>query len=145
MPCRCDGYEVTVDANHLKGLEEKVKHLEGQLCAARSVVHKLLRALEEGSDYDSIQDHVSDELRAQARAHRAALLAHKRAESDADRDRLAREHLRAGVQLEGLLADAHRVRAANEAHVARLQNQLDELRARQPQQRAVPTDDELLG
>jgi hypothetical protein len=41
MPCRCDGYEIS-DSERIGNLGEKIKHLDGQLCNARSLTPELI-------------------------------------------------------------------------------------------------------
>ncbi len=75
MPCSCDGYDA-MDRADMAGKLDNEKKLR---CRAQSLVHKLARALEARGG-----DGVPVELRDAVERERRELLAHKRAEAEAD-------------------------------------------------------------
>lgn len=135
MPCRCDGFEVTADDVRRESAV-RLKDLEGQLCNARSLIHKLIKYMGDGTPLTE----VPADLRERARAHIEALVAHKRAEHEEDAGHLRAEVERARQIVERHAKDAHEANErANEART-----KLAELFKRTDRARDV-TDAELLG
>lgn len=83
MPCRCDGYEVSA-ADVRAEMDKKVEHLEGQLCNAQSLLHKILETPMRPGAFVTVADIVAPELKERAAKHIAVLVAHKRTEHEAD-------------------------------------------------------------
>ena len=154
MPCRCDDYPVgsylTDTARH--DLEKKLEHVEGQLCNAQSLIHRLLKYIDaqRSEIKPSLYVPLDPALRERAEQHVKVLLEHKRAESGVDR-RDAKQRL---AELEGHREqDTKRVIELQK----RFDQSLDELRASTAKRDAeiaelrkqafgpTPTDEELLG
>jgi hypothetical protein len=135
MPCRCDYFEVTA-ADVRAELGEKLKHSEGQLCNARSLIHKLMKLVPAAT--------MPPELAARAKEHVALLVQHKR-----------EEHEQEKAALEQTLASI-KGRVQHQKDLIKTTTRLKEreLREAEEQEKKLsaalaklksPSDDELLG
>jgi uncharacterized phage infection (PIP) family protein YhgE len=145
MPCRCDRYEVTVSADHLAGLKDsveqlkdKIEHLEGQLCNAQSLIHKLLPFV----DRENVG--FNPDLVKRAEEHIAVLVAHKRAEHEADlnRDRNQLSSLRS--QINDIEQNRKSAVSTYDSSLAKLKKELDKL-LNERSYKSTFTDKDLLG
>lgn len=129
MPCRCDYYEVTA-ADVRAELGEKLKHSEGQLCNARSLIHKLMKLVPAAT--------MPPELLARAKEHVALLVQHKR-----------EEHEQEKTHQYAVLAKVkgNRIRIEDAITTKRLELAAEIEKANQLEKElgAPPSDDELLG
>lgn len=138
MPCRCDGYEVS-DGEKIADLSQKLHHLEGQLCNARSLIHKMLKFIDH-----STTNLLDPALRARAEEHVKILLAHKRAEHKTDHERAWRELAELSAQLEREALAAQRARSEADIRLNRIADKIAELK-KAPTSVENPTDEDLLG
>lgn len=135
MPCRCDGYEVDTLEQVRMTLDKRIEHLEGQLCNAQSLIHKLLKHIDA-----PLYMPMSAELRERAKAHIKCLVDHKRKEHDQDVERIQREVGQQQAILEQQLRQIDGQRDAAERSRVRLDDltrRLNEFKAK--------TDEEILG
>jgi hypothetical protein len=153
MPCRCDGYEVTA-ADVRRDLGKRIEHLEGQLCNAQSLIHKLLKAIDSqverpvAGGYTQVV--LPAELRERAKKHVAMLVKHKREEHEED-VKLTRERLK---ELDDAETRAARRTLERQRELQRSESEeLTETRKRREEyeklakviEQRAPTDEELLG
>lgn len=144
MPCRCDGYEPSA-ADVRVEMSKQVEHLDGQLCNARSLIHKILKATvgiyDGGGEVDTpIRELIPPELLERADKHIALLLKHKREEHQAEVDTLDRQRAEAERRLRSAFDRASEASAEKTGANERLKRIEEQLKAK-----VALTDEDILG